>query len=640
MCFNVTKMSKMICIRLLDYAEPAAPLMRAVIDLNSGAQNNCLIEMEPESFKALPGAPFSYWVTAKGRAAFKDRPSFADQGALVKVGMQTGDDGRFVRCWWEVSFASKQLSESYWASFAKGGEFSPYFCDIHLVVNYKSDGREMLSTDAARIQNSQFYFKKGLTYPRRLHKFSPAVLPANTVISVRGSGVYAEQSNLLDVLALCSSSAFDYLLKAMLGRAEHPQFDNGVIMQVPVPNFTSVGLESIRNDLVDVIRAQRDRLSLLETNVFFHHPSLAPMRDDYLENEDQVVKAQAEKTLEMITSLEQKINDIVDSAYGFQSADRGSSSIVRKGKRTAKEYPGLAIIAPAAKRLASYVFGCAIGRYNPQLSGRPNDLLSDSDVFKPSPTFCPAMQGGVPKCFIIDDASSQPLGSELTQVLRTIFPESFNQCEAKLAAALGGTSLLDYFRKPAGFFVDHLDTFSKSQRLAPIYWPLSTISGGYTIWVYYPELDDQSLPKLIADVLSPKIRILTQEIENRRVTPGAKFSELEALRQELEEMRAGFLDLINRGYRPNQNDGVLITACPLAKYFRHAGFRRELEACWKALSCGDYDWSHLAMAMWPDRVLEASKKDRSIAIAHGREDLCPAEPPKAVRGRKKTHPPA
>jgi hypothetical protein len=153
--------------------------------------------------------------------------------------------------------------------------------------------------------------------------------------------------------------------------------------------------------------------------------------------------------------------------------------------------------------------------------------------------------------------------------------------------------------------------------------------------VYYPKLDNQSLPKLIADVLSPKIRTLTQEIENRRATPGGKTAELELSRQELEEMRTDFTDLINRGYVPNQNDGVLITACPLAKYFRHVGFRKELEGCWKELSQGDYDWAHLAMSMWPERVLDVCKKDRSIAIAHGKEELCPAESPKAKRGRNK-----
>ncbi len=201
-------------------------------------------------------------------------------------------------------------------------------------------------------------------------------------------------------------------------------------------------------------------------------------------------------------------------------------------------------------------------------------------------------------------------------------------------------SLDEYLHRPTGFFANHVSQYSESRRQAPIYWPISTKSGNFTIWVYYPKLDDQSLPKLIADVLSPKIRKLSQEIENRRATPGGKIGELEALRLELEEMRADFLDLINRGYRPNQNDGVLITACPLAKYFRHAGFRKNLEACWKDLARGDFDWAHLAMSMWPDRVVEVCKKDRSIAIAHGKEELCPAEPPTATRGRKKTAPSA
>ena len=35
---------------------------------------------------------------------------------------------------------------------------------------------------------------------------------------------------------------------------------------------------------------------------------------------------------------------------------------------------------------------------------------------------------------------------------------------------------------------------------------------------------------------------------------------------------------------------------------------------------GDYDWAHLAMGYWPDRVREKCKTDKSLAIAHGLED--------------------
>ena len=59
---------------------------------------------------------------------------------------------------------------------------------------------------------------------------------------------------------------------------------------------------------------------------------------------------------------------------------------------------------------------------------------------------------------------------------------------------------------------------------------------------------------------------------------------------------------------------------------------------WKALADGKFEWAHQAMRHWPDRVTEACRTNRSFAIAHGLEHLCPAEPPKArkKRGRKRS----
>jgi hypothetical protein len=43
------------------------------------------------------------------------------------------------------------------------------------------------------------------------------------------------------------------------------------------------------------------------------------------------------------------------------------------------------------------------------------------------------------------------------------------------------------------------------------------------------------------------------------------------------------------------------------------------------------------MAYWPDRVREKCRRDKSLAIAHGLEDLYEesAEQPKRSRGRRK-----
>ena len=59
------------------------------------------------------------------------------------------------------------------------------------------------------------------------------------------------------------------------------------------------------------------------------------------------------------------------------------------------------------------------------------------------------------------------------------------------------------------------------------------------------------------------------------------------------------------------------TAAPLWKLFGLSKWQKDLKACWEELQAGDYDWAHLAYTIWPARVKEKCKADRSLAIAHG-----------------------
>ena len=113
-----------------------------------------------------------------------------------------------------------------------------------------------------------------------------------------------------------------------------------------------------------------------------------------------------------------------------------------------------------------------------------------------------------------------------------------------------------------------------------------------------------------------------------------QLADAETLLNELKELHTE-LSLWAPKWKPNLNDGVLITACPLWKLFRLPKWRKDLEACWKELEAGDYDWSHLAYTLFPTRVREKCKTDRSIAIAHGLEDLCQVQAPTPKKTRSK-----
>ena len=98
------------------------------------------------------------------------------------------------------------------------------------------------------------------------------------------------------------------------------------------------------------------------------------------------------------------------------------------------------------------------------------------------------------------------------------------------------------------------------------------------------------------------------------------FEALQTLELELIELRDTLL-AIAQNYRPNHDDGVQITASPLWQLFHHKPWQKILKETWAKLENGTYDWAHLAMAYWPDRVREKCKTDKSFAIAHDLEHL-------------------
>jgi hypothetical protein len=71
------------------------------------------------------------------------------------------------------------------------------------------------------------------------------------------------------------------------------------------------------------------------------------------------------------------------------------------------------------------------------------------------------------------------------------------------------------------FFPFHLQRYSKSRRKAPIYWPLATESGSYTLWVYYPSLTSQTLYTAINDFVEPKLKQVGRRGHQLRRTKGA-----------------------------------------------------------------------------------------------------------------------
>ena len=242
-----------------------------------------------------------------------------------------------------------------------------------------------------------------------------------------------------------------------------------------------------------------------------------------------------------------------------------------------------------------------------------------------------------------DEGHPEDIITRVRDALTVIWKDRASAIEQEACEILKVKSLSDYFaeKKSGGkFFKDHLKRYSKSRREAPIYWPLSTESGSYTLWIYYHRLTDQTLYQCVSDFIEPKIeqcekdlQIINQQFEQGQadVKTSDQISELKTLISELKNLTDDLLDVAKLPYKPNLNDGVQITAAPLWSLFRDKSWQKVLKGTWNKLEKGDYDWAHMSYSIWPERVREKCIKDKSLAIAHDLEDVYIEPPAKAKK---------
>src|SRR5262249_22216333 len=105
---------------------------------------------------------------------------------------------------------------------------------------------------------------------------------------------------------------------------------------------------------------------------------------------------------------------------------------------------------------------------------------------------------------------------DLVRLIQAILTLIWNGCaetrEQEACEILGVKTLREYLSRPGLFFADHLKRYSKSGRHAPIYWPLSTASGSYILWIYYNRLNDDSLYTALNKYVKPKIDATEKEL--------------------------------------------------------------------------------------------------------------------------------
>lgn len=603
----------------------------------------------PDTFHDLPGTSFAYWVGSSVRAAFKRFPAFESEltGLLAKRGVNSNDDFRFIRLWWEPSSSCNR-----WVVHPKGGKYHPFYSELSLVIDWHPNGRHLEAervTDRvyshAIIPSRELYFRAGLTWALRTKsRLSMRVMPKGCVFGSKGPAVIApgdDENTLLSALALCSSAAYYAFVEVQLaaadakpGGAAH-SFEVGVIQNTPLPPLGAATRETLASLARRAWSLNRTLDTTDEVSHAFSLPAaLCASLGDY---DPQAIELE-------LARIQAEIEVIAFDLYGFSDADRAK---VHGGQFAANEGDADSSAddedddedgAPSIDQTAgllTWAIGVAFGRFDIRIATGERATPPEPEPFDPLPAKSPGMlpDGDAPfhpnAGILVDDPGHE---HDLVRIAEHVL----ERVDMPVPADLRRWLLKD-------FFPFHLQRYSKSRRKAPIYWPLSTASGSYTLWLYYPSLTSQTLYTAINDFVEPKLVDVVKEAAGLKAKRSARNREEERRLEALTTLEAELTDLrdqlqaIAPRYLPNHDDGVQITAAPLWPLFRHKPWQKVLKDTWAKLQKGDYDWAHLAMNYWPERVREKCKTDKSLAIAHGLEDVYvePEAAPKKTRGRTK-----
>ena len=153
------------------------------------------------NFEKIPGCPIGYWVGKKINSIL-EKSNLLQESAYARVGMFTGDNNRFLRDWWEVSFVSFYTdcpsneqsikSNKKWFPYNKGGSSRKWYGNYTLIVNYQNNGYEIYELKNQDGRNCQNYPDK--------YKFQPCITWST---AAKDAFRYQTKGVLFDTKGMC-----------------------------------------------------------------------------------------------------------------------------------------------------------------------------------------------------------------------------------------------------------------------------------------------------------------------------------------------------------------------------------------------------------------------------------------------------
>lgn len=427
---------------------------------------------------------------------------------------------------------------------------------------------------------------------------------------------------------------------------------NGYVNLLPMPDYAT-HQSDIEQIVKEIVKIKRKWFSLDETNLEYHGLIAQVDLSKGIEASIGIMQAKLTQDFERYTELVSENDDLwMDLADIDRNSEFRQTLNNYKQRRPYEEllsidnacYGNVIDKNVMAQEIIQELVGIAFGRWDIRFAQHLKEIPAFGGVFDALPFMPTVSLDNIPSDYLVDTPADGILSNQtdsrlnlamkVRDVMHLIWREKADDMEYELCRLIGVKSLQAYFETPQGFFDYHFKRYTKSRRKAPIYWPLSSEDGSLTYWIYYPKLSHNTLPSLIIKLREENEKLMSGINAAMASKEKNLENDLRAKQYQVENMMVEINRIIDSGYEPNHDDGVPVTSCPLVNLISHRAWKAECQSNLEELNKGNYDWSHLAMSMYPARVTKKAKKDWCMALTHGLEHLCENKP-KEKKPRKK-----
>ncbi|MEX1481264.1 BREX-1 system adenine-specific DNA-methyltransferase PglX [Enterococcus sp. C8] len=474
-----------------------------------------------DNFKKIPGMPIAYWASKSLIESFEKGKPILD---LVepKVGLQTGDNDRFLRLWWEVDinkikFDAKTLedakkSRKKWFPYNKGGSFRRWYGNYDYIVNWENDGQEIRNFVDHKgklrsvTRNPNYYFKESITWPLITSGgLSVRFREKGSIHDVSGMSAFSDNINYIYYfLGILNSPIGNNILKIL-----NPTINSQVGDFEKIPVIFDANIESSIVEKVDrCIELAKEDWNNRETSWGFKKVPFVS-KGKRINESMQVMNEELDLKIKLLRSSYEGINKRLLSLYNL--TEEYSYKIDDKDIPIAKLKN-----EELMKQFISFSIGIIFGRYSLDEDG----LIYAGGEWDPAryQKFKPDADNVL---LITDDEyfkdSQIDIVNRFIDFVEVTFGEDTLEENLQfITDTLGGKGepkeiIRRYFLKD--FYKDHLKTYSNR----PIYWQLdSGKQNGFKALMYLHRYTPDQLGKVRTEYLHELQKAYDNRIELRQ----------------------------------------------------------------------------------------------------------------------------